>query len=71
MCSIVREVGKVNQCNVRKEKKMKQPKAPTRDQKVLLSKEGLIWKNWMVKAEDKISLAVINKESGKVRVILK
>lgn len=50
---------------------MKQPKAPTRDQKVLISKEGLVWKNWMVVNEDKIGLSVINKTSGKVRVITK
>ena len=46
---------------------------PTRDQKKLLSERGLVWQNWLVPrgGEDNLSLAVMNKNSGKRKVILK
>ena len=46
---------------------------PTRDQKKLLSDRGLVWQNWLVPrgGEDNLSLAVVNKNSGKRKVILK
>ena len=46
---------------------------PTRDQKKLLSDRGLVWQNWLVPrgGEDSLSLAVVNKNSGKRKVILK
>ena len=50
---------------------MKQPKKPTREQKKIISAAGFIWQNWLVKEEDNISLALINKQSRRIRVIFK
>ena len=50
---------------------MKQPKAPTLAQKKLIAGAGLKWKNWSVVDEDNPSLTIINKGSGRRRVILK
>lgn len=49
----------------------KRVRKPTRDEKVLIKKSGLVWNNWLVKENDNISLAIVNKASGKVRVLLK
>ncbi len=50
---------------------MKQPKKPTYEQKKMMSKEGLNWKEWMVKDEDNISIALIHKVTGKIKVLWK
>lgn len=54
---------------------MKQPKKPTREQKEYIKAAGLDWRNWMVPVgiagEDNISLTLINKKSGRRRVIFK
>ena len=50
---------------------MKQPKKPTRDQKELMTKRGLIASNWMVVSETKTELEVISKKSGKRRTLEK
>ena len=50
---------------------MKNPKKPTREQKKIIADSGLNWRNWLVAGEDNISLALINKESGRRRVVLK
>lgn len=46
-------------------------RVPTREEKELIKKNKLVWNNWLVKENDNISLAIVNKESGKVRVIFK
>lgn len=51
--------------------RMKQPKKPTYEQKKLISKEGLNWKDWMIKDEDNISIALIHKETKEIKVIWK
>lgn len=53
--------------------KHKKPQNPTRNQKEIIKKAGLDWNNWLVPhgGEDNISLAIINKKSGKRRVIFK
>lgn len=50
---------------------MKQPKKLTRTQKEILSKENLVPDNWMLLNEDNISITVINKKSGKRKIIFK
>ena len=40
------------------------------EQKKKIAAAGLKWENWLVKDEDNISLALVNKQSGKIRVIL-
>ncbi len=50
---------------------MKQPKKPTYEQKKLINKNKLDWKEWMVKDEDNISIALIHKQTGKIKVIWK
>lgn len=50
---------------------MKQPKKLTRTQKEMLSKEKLVPDNWMLLNEDNISITVINKKSGKRKIIFK
>lgn len=45
--------------------------APTRKQKELISKHKLIWQNWLITSEDKISLAIINKQSCRRKVLFK
>lgn len=50
--------------------KHKQPKKPTYEQKKKIAAAGLKWENWLVKEEDNISIALVNKQSGKIRVIL-
>lgn len=45
-------------------------KRPTLEQKKKIAAEGLKWENWLVKSEDNISLTLVNKQSGKIRVIL-
>lgn len=42
---------------------------PTYEQKKKIAAAGLRWENWLVKEEDNISLALVNKQSGKIRVI--
>lgn len=50
---------------------MKQPKKLTRAQKMILTEHKLRAENWMLKEEDNISLTVVNKKSGKIKVIFK
>lgn len=50
---------------------MKQPKKPTRDQKELMTKRGLIANSWMVVAETKTELEVISKRSKQRRTLEK
>lgn len=42
---------------------------PTLEQKKKIAEAGLRWENWLVKEEDNISLALVNKQSGKIKVI--
>ena len=44
---------------------------PTRDQKEIMKEHGLKWENWLVKGEDNNTLVVVNRESGRKRVLLK
>lgn len=46
-------------------------RTPTREEKILIKKNGLVWNNWLVKENDNISLAIVSKSSGKVRVLIK
>ena len=50
---------------------MKQPKKPTRAQKILIKAVGLDWKTWSVQEEDNISITLVSKKSGRRRVLLK
>ena len=50
---------------------MKKPKRPTYEQKRLISKEGLNWKDWRIKDEDNISISLIHKETGEVKIIFR
>lgn len=50
---------------------MKQPKKPTRANKELMSKNGLVANNWLVVWEDKEVLEVISKRSKQRRVLKK
>lgn len=50
---------------------MKQPKAPTKAQKIWMSKHGLVWTNWQVRKEDSSGLAIIHKHTGTQRIIPK
>lgn len=51
--------------------KAKRLKKPTRAQKEMLTEARLNWKNWYVHDEDNLSITVVNKTSGKRRIILK
>ena len=46
-------------------------KKPTLRQKKILKENGLKWENWLVKGEDNNTLVVVNRESGRKRVLLK
>ena len=48
-------------------------KKPTRNQKEIMKEHGLKWENWLVpcRGEDNNTLVVINRESGRKRVLLK
>lgn len=49
----------------------KQPKKLTRAQKVILSENRLAAANWMLQEEFPDKLAIVNKKSGKVKIIYK
>ena len=48
-------------------------KKPTLSQKKIMKKNGLNWENWLVpcRGEDNISIVVVNRKSGRKRVLLK
>ena len=46
-------------------------KKTTLRQKKILKENGLKWENWLVKGEDNNTLVVVNRESGRKRVLLK
>lgn len=48
---------------------MKQPKRLTRDQKVILSAQGLVVDNYMLEKETEFYLVVVHKSTGKSRRI--
>ena len=48
---------------------MKQPKALTREQKEIVSPHYLNAKNWMLVEEMEFYLKIINKDTGKTRMI--
>lgn len=50
---------------------MKQPKKPTYNQKKLMSKNNLNAKAWAVVSEDNATLEIIDKETGKRKVLIK
>lgn len=50
---------------------MKQPKRPTREQKAMISSYYLNPKQWMVAGETEFYLKIVNKETGKLRMISK
>lgn len=50
---------------------MKNPRKPTREQKKIIADSRLDWKNWLVVDADPKSLTLINKNSGRKRVIFK
>ena len=49
--------------------KHKMPTKPTREQKKRLSGAGYDWKRYLIKDVDNISIAVIDKETGRIEVI--
>lgn len=50
---------------------MKQPNKPTRNQKELISKNGLDPENWRVIFESKTTLEIVSRRSGRRRVLNK
>lgn len=44
---------------------------PTREQKIQMTKAGLVAKNWLVAKETDSELKVVSKTSGKTRTIKK
>ena len=47
------------------------PRKPTRNEKELIKSYKLDWHNWLIGDEDNIALTIINKESGRRRIIFK
>ena len=50
---------------------MKRAKKPTREQKELIAKQGLLPKNWMVILDDKKEMEIVSRKSRQRRVIKK
>ncbi len=50
---------------------MKRAKKPTREQKELIAKQGLLPKNWMVILDDKKEMEIVSRKSRQHRVIKK
>lgn len=48
---------------------MKQPRKPVLTEKKQITAAGLDWKNWSVQGRNNNSITLINKKSGKRRVI--
>lgn len=44
---------------------------PTRAQKELIRKKGLLWKNWLVSKESETSLFLVSRSNGSTRRISK
>lgn len=55
----------------RGKEQMKQPSKPTRAQKEIISKHGLIPNNWNVIFESKTDLEIVSRRSGQKRVLSK
>ncbi len=49
---------------------MKQPRKPFLEEKKQIVAAGLDWKNWSVLERDNNSITLVNKKSGRKRVIL-
>lgn len=49
---------------------MKQPRKPVLEEKKQIAAAGLDWKNWSVQEKDNSSITLVNKKSGRKRVIL-
>ena len=50
---------------------MKNPKKPTRSQKIFLSSKRMIADNWLIINDTSDEMIIINKKSGKKRVLHK
>lgn len=50
--------------------KHKMPRRPTRKQKEQIVAAGYKPENWLVLEEDNLSMTIVNKESGRKKVIL-
>lgn len=48
---------------------MKQPKRLKRDYKLAVSAYGLTPDNWMLQKDGDVYITIVNKKSGKVRII--
>lgn len=48
---------------------MKQPKKLKRDYKLAVSAYGLIPDNWMLQKDGDVYITIVNKKSGKTRII--
>ena len=48
---------------------MKQPKRLKRDYKLAVSAYGLIPDNWMLQKDGDVYITIVNKKSGKTRII--
>lgn len=49
---------------------MKQPRKPVLEEKKRIAAAGLDWKNWSVLEKDNNSITLVNKKSGRRRVII-
>lgn len=52
-----------------KERKLKQPKKPTRAQKELMAEHGLRPENWMVLTDNRAEMQIVSRRSGQRRSI--
>lgn len=48
-----------------------QMRKPTRDQKALIKKNRLDWRNWNIANVDNISITIVHKKTGTRRVLFK
>ena len=51
------------------ERKLKQPKKPTRAQKELMAEHGLRPENWMVLTDNRAEMQIVSRRSGQRRSI--
>ena len=50
---------------------MKQPKKLTRNQKEMLTKKGLNWREWSLQSEGLLYYTFVHKKNGRKKIIVK
>lgn len=56
---------------MRKDERMSRAIKLTRAQKEILTRAGLMWRNWLFLKESEKELVIVNKSTGKVRKVKK